>query len=245
MRIMHEAQMHDFSSFVTLTYDDEHLPYGNSLYYRDYQLFMKRLRKKFRKARFFMCGEYGEQGGRPHFHACLFGVHFHDRYEWRTSPAGFSLYRSPLLESLWTLGAAEIGDLSFESAAYVARYCVKKVTGRAAESHYSRLVPETGEIIQLEPEFARMSLKPGIGGRWLEKYQSDVFPHDAVNVNGVLCKPPRYYADKAKLSLSARAEIETSRFLKAQACADDSTPDRLRVREICTRARMEFKGRKL
>lgn len=243
VRIMHEAQMHEFSSFVTLTYAEENIPYGDSLYYRDYQLFMKRLRKKFRKARFFMCGEYGERTSRPHYHTCLFGVFFEDRYPWRVSPAGFQLYRSPTLESLWDLGAAEIGDLSFESAAYVARYCTKKVTGAGAEAHYAKLVPSTGEIVMREPEFARMSLKPGIGAKWLEKYKADVYPHDGVFVNGHFCKPPRYY--DRQLSDFEISSLEASRFERAQSCAADSSPDRLRARAVCARARLSLKRRSL
>ena len=69
-----------------------------------------------------------------------------------------------------------IGDVSFQSAAYIARYCVQKVTGQLAESHY-RVITEDGEIIDREPEFNHMSLKPGIGAEWLKRYKSDVFPH--------------------------------------------------------------------
>lgn len=256
---MHEAQMYERSSFVTLTYSDDNLPYGASLYYRHFQLFMKRLRQYYWREylkmdkssgpmrctvpRFFMCGEYGEQFQRPHFHAILFGVHFSDRYPWRHSPAGFDLYRSPVLESLWDLGAAEIGELSFESAAYVARYCVKKITGPEAATHYAKLVPETGEIISREPEFARMSLKPGIGKEWLRKYKSDVYPRDQIFTNGVWCKPPRYY--DRQLSTRELSDLEVSRFQRAQNCAQDTTSDRLRARAVCARARLSHKPRSL
>lgn len=242
--------MHATSCFATLTYRTETLPYGGSLYYRDFQLFMKRLRKQYPGARFFMAGEYGEQTQRPHFHACLFGVDFTDRYPWRVSPAGFDLYRSPTLERLWTangdtqpIGACEIGELTFESAAYVARYCVKKVTGKPAEEHYRRMVVETGELIDLQPEFGKMSLKPGIGASWLEKYKTDVYPSDVVYVGTMANRPPRYY-DK-KLSSREISELEAQRFERAQSCAQDSSPDRLRAREIVTRARLSYKRRGL
>ena len=79
---------------------------------------MKRLRARFRARtiRFYMCGEYGETYSRPHFHACLFGLRPDDLYPWRKSAAGFDLYRSPLLEELWSKGSVEVGDVTFESA---------------------------------------------------------------------------------------------------------------------------------
>lgn len=76
---MHESQSHDFSCFVTLTYDDEHMPYGGDLHYRHFQLFLKKLRKRLgRPVRYFMCGEYGDRLGRPHYHAILIGVEVAD-----------------------------------------------------------------------------------------------------------------------------------------------------------------------
>ena len=81
MRCLHEAKMHDRNCFVTLTYNNDNVPADRSLNYRDFQLFMKRLRFHFRGVpiRFYMCGEYGEDFGRPHFHACLFGLDFPDK----------------------------------------------------------------------------------------------------------------------------------------------------------------------
>ena len=86
--------------------------------------------------------------------------------------SGATLYRSDTLESLWTYGFSSIGDVTFESAAYVARYVMKKVTGDAAESHYTVVDPETGEITVRTPEFNKMSLRPGIGAGWFDKYSS-------------------------------------------------------------------------
>lgn len=247
VRIMHEAQMHDYTCFVTLTYSDEFLPDCGSLKYRDFQLFMKKLRKKLGvPVRFFMCGEYGEKFWRPHFHACLFGACFGDRYPWRRSPAGFQLSRSPLLESIWTQGAAEIGELTFESAAYVARYCMKKITGDMAESHYTRLDVTTGELYPVVPEFCRMSLKPGIGFRWFDKWKADVFPHDYIMVNGMKVKPPRYY-DRLLQMVDPFGfdDVGFARLDKALAFVDDCTVDRLRVREIVTRARLSLSRRSM
>lgn len=137
LRCMHESKLHDRNCFITLTYDEAHLPPDRGLHYRDFQLFMKRLRKRFGdNIRFYMCGEYGEKVGRPHFHACLFGHDFDDKKLWSTTPAKSKLYRSESLEELWPNGFSSVGDVTFESAAYVARYITKKITGEAAESHY-------------------------------------------------------------------------------------------------------------
>lgn len=135
VRCVHEASLHTDNCFITLTYNDEHLPSDGSLNYRDFQLFMKRLRKRVSvPVRFYMCGEYGENFGRPHFHACLFGFNFPDLKLWKSGKS--KLYRSPLLEELWPFGYSSVGDVNFESAAYVARYILKKVTGADAAAHY-------------------------------------------------------------------------------------------------------------
>lgn len=243
MRCLHESQLHPHSSFVTLTYDDAHV--STSLDYRDFQLFMKRARRKLGPFRFYMCGEYGERTLRPHFHALFFGLHFADRYHWRSSSSGFDLFRSTALEALWTHGYAEIGDVTFESAGYVARYCMKKVTGPGAEDHYKRVDIRTGEIVDCVPEFTRMSLKPGIGLDWLRLYRSDVYRGDGnayVVVNGMKCKPPRYY-DEYVSGSSAFNDVEYVREMDALSRRHDSTPERLAVRESVARARLSFKQR--
>lgn len=139
MRCMHEAKMHKQNCFITLTYNEENRPYNDDLNYQDFQLFMKRLRERFQGTtiKFYMCGEYGPKLGRPHFHACLFGIDFPDRKLWKVTDSKSKLYRSEILEKLWTKGFSSVGDVNFESAAYVARYIMKKVTGEAAELHYT------------------------------------------------------------------------------------------------------------
>lgn len=240
VRCMHEASMFERNSFVTLTYDDDHLPYDSSLDYRHFQLFMKRLRKRFGSARFYMCGEYGEHTQRPHFHACLFGVGFDDAYPWRKSPAGFMLKRSPTLEKLWIYGSCEIGEVTFESAAYVARYILKKVTGNAAEEHYRIVDSDTGEVFLREPEFTRMSLKPGIGFTWFEKFKDEVFPLDRVVVRGFEARPPRYYKDLLdKLPGTMSDDVDYSRYLTSLKLQSDNTEARLRVKEVVARARIK------
>lgn len=246
VRIMHEAQMYDVSSFVTLTYDDKHLPKYGSLRYHDFQLFMKTLRKHRGRTRFFVAGEYGGQLGRPHFHCALFGVWPDDMRYWRKSESGHKLFRSEYLERCWYRGSVEVGSLTFESAAYMARYVMEKVTGDLAKDHYSRIDPESGEVVTLVPEFCRMSLRPGIGATWFERYGDRVLDHDAVTSNGHPAKPPRYYDKLSKRRNELRfEELQFQRAERAKLRADDGSDGRLAVRECVAKARVGFKKREL
>ncbi|AXH75555.1 MAG: replication initiator protein [Microviridae sp.] len=240
VRCLHEASLHEHNCFITLTYADESLPAGNSLVYRDFQLFLKRLRRRVkRKVSFYMCGEYGEQFGRPHFHACLFGYDFPDRVYFRTGESGEKLYQSTMLSSLWSSGFSSLGDVTFESAAYVARYVMKKVTGRLADEHYRTVDVSTGEIFDRTPEFCHMSLKPGIGARWLERFRSDVYPEGKVVVRGVKCNPPRFYDKKFKeLDEGGYELLRREREFDARKRVDDNTPERLVVKSIVAEARI-------
>ena len=224
--------MHDVSSFVTLTYDDSHVE--PSLKYRDFQRFMYRLRKRFGPTRFFMCGEYGSLNWRPHFHALLFGLGFPDRVL-----LGGDLYRSPALEKLWPFGFSTIGDVTFQSAGYVARYSLKKVTGDLADRHYSRVDLRTGECVRLVPEFGHMSLKPGIGFGWFQKYWRDVFAaRDGCVVRGRVVPPPKYYWKLLEsVDPDRQEELELERYVNAGLFAEDTTPARLATRELCQMSR--------
>lgn len=194
---------------------------------------MKRLRKNIEpeKVRFFACGEYGSQKGRPHYHACLFGNDFPDRKLWRVKK-GVPLYRSSTLERLWPAGFSTIGDVTFESAAYVARYIMKKRLGKDAEEFY-----ESRGVI---PEFQLMSLKPGIGAGWLEKYRMDAYPSDFVIVNGKKCKPPRYYDKIYELENEEEfRKVKVRRSEQRIARAKDNTSSRHRVRETILADRLK------
>ena len=240
VRCMHEAQMHQENCFITLTYSDDQLPRDRSLHKHHFQKFMKRLRKAIapKKVRYYMCGEYGDNTKRPHYHACLFGYDLPDKELFRTTD-GINLYSSASLEQIWGKGFVTVGDVTFESAAYVARYVTKKITGIRADEldeiglkHYEWLCPITGEVTELQPEYTAMSLKPGIGKTWLDKYDSDVYNHDHVIVNGKKCRPPRYY-DKLLESYDSEKleELKKSRQEKAVLHEKNNTLDRLMVRE--------------
>lgn len=235
MRCMHEASLHESNSFITLTYDPSYLPAGCNLVYRDYQLFMKRLRKRLDvPVRFYMCGEYGELNARPHFHSILFGCDFPNRRRYRKNVNGDYLYTSDVLSEVWPFGLAVFGDVTFQSCAYVARYCMAKVTGSLADEHYKGR----------EPEFNHMSLKPGIGAAWYEKYMSDVYPRNYVVVNGVKVKPPKYYDRKYKALDAATFDVlQYDRSLDVR--PEDSTVERLEVREKVALARAKLYKRSL
>lgn len=245
MRCVHEAQLHEDNIFITLTYDNEHLPYGGSLYYRDFQLFMKRLLvhadrhlKRHPGIRFYMCGEYGENFGRPHYHAVMFNYDLPDKKLFKME-RGNPLYTSEILSELWGKGLTSVGGVTFQSAAYVARYIMKKVTGDAAEDHYTRIDPETGEVFERVPEFTNMSRRPGIGAKWLEKYRRDVFPRDYVVLNGQKVTPPRYYTAQHELLYPEEvARIKVARRKRASERSHDNTPQRLKVREQVLEARL-------
>lgn len=239
MRCLHEASLHKRNTFVTLTYNDEFLPKRGNLDYPAFQKFMKRLRKHTapNQVRFYMCGEYGPNGGRPHYHACLFGHDFDDKKYHSKSPSGEKLFTSPTLEKLWPYGFATLGDVTFESAAYVARYCVQKVTGKAAERHYAR--EDNEGKYSLHPEFNKMSLKPGIGATWLKLYQADVYPHDYVVINGKEVKPPKYYDQLySKTEPEEHEQIKHAREKAARENYQDNTPERLAVKQQVAQARL-------
>lgn len=238
VRISHEASLYDQNCFITLTYSPENLPSPPSLSVRDFQLFLKRLRKKFgSNIRFFHCGEYGEQLGRPHYHACLLNFDFPDKYHFRNNGRADQVYRSPILEELWGKGHCEIGSVTFESAAYVARYITKKITGQQAENHYTRVDTDTGEIYSLKPEYTTMSRRPGIGQPWLEKFKTDVYPSDSVVIRGgTKIMPPRYYNNRYEVMHPEKyAQIKRARMLKSSTnIVDklrDNTTERLKVKE--------------
>lgn len=245
VRCVHEAQCHTDNCFITLTYNDEHLPYDRSLNLRHFQLFMKRLRKRFGSGvRFFHCGEYGENFGRPHYHACLFNIFVPDRVLWSVRQ-NIPLYTSEILSSLWPFGFVTIGDVSFESAAYVARYCVKKVIGKDAPDHYIYVDEITGQIHDRQPEYVTMSRRPGIGRPWLDKFSSDVYPSDECVVNGVACRPPKFYDRVYEFSPSDFLQLKGSRVRRAKEHACDNTQDRLITRLIVQEERGKLLKRTL
>lgn len=191
-RCMHELREHHSSVFVTLTYEDKFLPPGGQLVPKDLALFLKRLRKVcesplvdwisvntdgpyVKRLRFLACGEYGEQFGRPHYHAILFGVGFPDALR-----ATAKLWRSPGLESVWGKGTVNFGQVTRASCAYVAGYVHKSMGRNYCDS----------DGVVMQPPFLRCS--KGIGKLYAQRYADD-FKHGFLVVDGDRRKVPRYY----------------------------------------------------
>lgn len=245
--------------------------------------FLKRLRKKYGSGiRYLYCGEYGETcffcnksenycscgnyhpwRGRPHYHICLFNHDFHDKRFYK-SINNRNHYNSDELDALWTcpttglnMGHATISDLTPDSAAYTARYSVKKITGdKALEDdpitglkHYQRLTPD-GEIIDLIPEFIRMSSgcsslnTGGIGKGWLDTFSKEVLDNDAVLFKDMLIKPPSYYDKKTPLIDPYQFDENKQIRIDKSKNSVDNTPERLATREYITLQRANNLPRK-
>lgn len=171
-RLMLEAREQKDNAFITLTYDDENLPPGGTLDPAAARNFLKRLRKAFQPQRFryFLVGEYGEQTERPHYHAALFGVPScrwgGSRY---TKARSSCCVECDRIRKAWPAGSIFVGDLTAESAAYVAGYVTKKLTSKDDERLHGRY-----------PEFARMSNRPGIGAHFMDDVASSLLEHSSV-----------------------------------------------------------------
>lgn len=224
--------MHAESCFLTLTYSDKKLPKNNSVNIRHFQLFAKSLRKKIGPFRYFHCGEYGAQTNRPHYHVALYGYSFPDRKFLKTTDSGHRLYTSELLDTTWSLGHCYIGELTYQSAAYIARYILKKISGPMAQIHYQDLCPITGKTWEVKPEYVSMSTNKGIGHSWIQKYMTDVYPSDQIIIDGKAHKPPKYY----DLAYQARNPegyllLQQTRHKKRLLKEADNTTERLLVKE--------------
>nr|UXQ87990.1 MAG: replication initiation protein [Microvirus sp.] len=227
IRCHHEVQYQESigkpSCFLTLTLNDFHIPRHQSLDKTQMQKFWKSLRFQLPDTDFsyYMCGEYGDETQRPHYHAILFGHDFEDKELLHQNHRGENLYKSPQLEKIWGKGHCSIGAATFDSAAYVARYITKKITGKHSAGHYGDRIPE----------YTNMSLKTPIGKKWFEKYHKDVYPSDQVIIGTKELLPPRYY-DKLleNLDIDMFNTIKDKR--KAAAKANlDCHPQRLLVKE--------------
>lgn len=241
VRCMHESAMHSHNCFLTLTYNDDHLPKNKNLNKLHFQKFIRSLRKRTgREIRYYMCGEYGEETSRPHYHAILFGYHFPDATLWSIR-RGNRVYRSALLERIWTYGHSEIGSVTFQSAAYVARYIIKKQNN---QQKVRKLDLETGEITDTRiHEYTQMSLKPGIGKSYYEKYTSD-FQHDECIIpdgkGGSKTMPvPTYYRKIQKIQNPE--QFEKHRLIRIEKAENNPNNEeqRLKTREYIQQSKLD------
>ena len=250
-RCVHESKSYDQNAFITLTYNDEHCPYDGSLIKSHFQNFMKRLRKSIdgKRIKYFHAGEYGEENKRPHYHACIFGHDFSDKALWSVRD-GVHLYTSDDLDALWGMGFCTVGDVTWQSAAYVARYVMKKVNGALRDKPdeitglrpYERILPDTGEVVEVVPEYTTMS--NGIGKSYYENYSSDFYRNDnssGVYINGHDTTVPRYYDNLFQIDNPEKmAEIKEQRVKDMRKHAHDNTPERLADRETVKKAQISF-----
>jgi len=247
MRILHESSLHPNNIFITLTYDNEHLPEYGTLVKKHFQDFMKRLRKKYskKKIRYYQCGEYGENFGRPHYHAIIFNHTFPDME--KVPGKHKDLYTSETLKKIWGKGYVSIGTVNFETAAYVANYVQKKINGKNKQVHYELVDYDTGEIVERQQEYATMSRRPGIAGDWLAKYQDDVYPSDFITINGKKMKPPKAYDRQYELLYpEIMADIKKDRRKMMDEMSHLFTKEALAYREKNHKARMAlYKREKL
>lgn len=222
VRMSHERSLHSSACFVTLTYNEESVPRTQDGLmtlpaYQDHaQLWLKRMRKKFGKFRYYLVGEYGSESARPHYHAILFGLDMPDRRHFRWTGDHW-IDVSAHLQSTWPYGYTSVEDANNHTIGYVAKYCMKKITGKKKDEWYKGRLPED----------THMSLKPGIGADWISRFNSDVYKvdlaadmvyQDFVRFQGRTQRPPKYYdkwladhlSDVSSLVIQARRDYASS-----------------------------------
>lgn len=224
LRCRLELGSHPSTTFVTLTYAEENLPLTLSLEHP--QLWLKRLRKELgasRPIRYFLCGEYGEQRNRPHYHAILFGGREEDR---------------AAIEKTWGLGRTQVEAITPARIAYVAGYTQKKVRDRYRERE-GVVDPETGEWVEWKPPFVVMSRRPGIGT--CAKQHTASWKDYAVQ-DGYKMPIPRFLHDAWKSSVTPE-EVETNKTTRQQrAAAHKKTLERLAANEEIQKAKQRIDG---
>lgn len=257
VRSIHESRLYNQNSFITLTFDNEHLPDDYSVHVRTLQLFMKKLRKKFgANIRHYACGEYGDLNLRPHYHALLFNHDFLDKKYYQTTPQGNVLYTSESLSKLWSHGFCTTGDLDYQSAGYCTRYNMKKINGGKAADHYWREHPLSKQMVSVQPEFATQSRggrdkKGGLGLGFFFKHKAEILASDFLIIEGRKVPIPRYYLDQLteeelndlkarRLKGGLNLDRSTGRVTYHDTTEQkkNKTSERLRVREAVQKARI-------
>lgn len=266
-RIVLESKEHpkDTCWFITLTYNDEHLPFrewtntetgeygiGQTLNKKDVSEFIKRLRRHYEHhyehqgIRFYAAGEYGEILERPHYHLCVFNLPiFTELKDYKKNELHQPIWQNEEIEKIWGKGFITVARLSWETAAYTARYIMKKQYGQDAEWYYK----SKGKI----PEFTLMSRKPGLAYDNYAKNYKKIYETDEITIpkksGAVKAKPPKYYDklyDVLEPEKMAAIKKQRKECMRAAEAAKDklTTLNRKERREINERSKIE-KGRKL
>lgn len=270
MRVLEEAKNYEHNHFITLTYNElflatlcqsaqltsrEIIVPTASLIKKDLQKFIKDLRRYWEYhfnhdgIRFFACGEYGEQYQRPHYHIAIFNLPIPDLKFYKLTATKEPLFTSKIIESIWGKGFAPIGAVTWNSAAYIARYVTKKIKGPQADEYYKQL----GVI----PEFTNMSRRPGIGREAFDKIMAGEISYGEAKMlvktnKGVQAlKPARYYDklydnfnpdDMERIKAERKTKGETSEIIRKQKTALDEFQYR-QVQEENVKARIKILGR--
>lgn len=240
IRCILEARQWKDNCVITLTYNNEHLPKGKkidpntgeileenvTLCKEDVQKFFKRLRKTYSKKynqnniRFFMCGEYGDKRGRPHYHVILFNCYIPDQEFFKFNNNGFKIYNSKEIEKIWGLGDVKINELSYEMCAYIARYVLKKQKDKGSKEWYEC----NGQV----PEFTNMSRRPGIAYKYFEKNKEKIYETEEIWLQTKKTlkayKPGRYFDTKFE-------QENEEEFKKIKAKRRQNAEDRKRTME--------------
>lgn len=138
------------------------------------------------KITYMLTGEYGELNKRPHWHAIVFNYSPKDKKYKYTTDRGDEVWESEELTKLWGKGATEFGEVTIDSAGYVARYAAKKLVHGKDQEHDYHPIHKT-------------SSKRAIGRSWIEKHWQHTFENGfCVLPNGQTCKIPRYYESWCK-----------------------------------------------
>lgn len=242
-RCMAEASVHRNNHFITLTYDDDNLPADECLNHRDWQLFAKRLRERAGPFRFFMCGEYGDNTQRPHFHALLFGLDLPDLVKCNSVYSACDIFQSELLQQVWGKGFCTVGSVTPESARYVAGYVQKRVSVELEAERFT-WITRYGEVVVRKQPYGKMSLKPGIGAEWVAKNLKDMVNHGCVHEHQYKKKIPSYFGQliekinpEAAESLEVLCQEKAIKFIDPE----NQTRERLAVREEVRKRAVSFK----
>lgn len=212
---LYEAECYENNWFLTITYDQEHLPAADtmidpktgeelgenpfgSLKEKELTDFIKRLRIHYERKynhtgiRYMACGEYGDKGNRPHYHMIAFNLpipierlrfhEYNENYE--------AMYRCEELEDIWGKGMIVAAEVNWNTCAYVARYITKKVGIPTQKDYY--------QCLGIQPEFFRMSRRPGIGRTYYDEHKKEIYEKDQLIIQkyggGTMkVKPPKYY----------------------------------------------------
>lgn len=238
-RLTLEAKDHENNYFITLTYDDDHIVQpnvitdGTEIYKNDGTWngtlvkahpsnFIRRLREYFRRKGFkekiiyYYCGEYGGETKRPHYHLILLNcpLDIKEFYDFHMDKKHKMHWKSKEIERYWNKGIVDIAEVEWSSCAYVARYCMKKLTDSGEPKEYYTM----GKI----PEFVRMSTHPAIGSKYYNEHKHDIYKNDELimrtvkgNVGSV--KPPKAWDKKFKEEFPNKwKEIQESRLEAAE-----------------------------